>query len=385
MSTKSRKFTSSKPEQLRLAREAALRYYVVNRNENGSLRTQEEIAKEMGLKAPRFSDLLNMAWQSGMIEVAVSPVGESGVAADFEEVLRRESVLLRKLREISPPLLDTDGKVLRPHKLRRVHVVSNSLGKTFDSAEIDIQQSSDFGSVATRIRRRASGELLKLVSSNYRDDAELHVGIGWGRSCEGVVNFLKSPPKTFGKLICCPLVGMIGYTQNSFDASFLAFRLASRLSASSIKLSCPIIQERGSDLENLYPIKEALGHLSKCEIGISAVGIADMAHSVLMRRKIFNEEQIRLIRHHGAVAEVNSHFFNIEAEPIDPELLGFKPVGIGVDEMKRMPRYILVVSPDRRKIIPALVAIKAGVCSDLVVDHLMAQEILEMELDDQLV
>ena len=125
--------------------------------------------------------------------------------------------------------------------------------------------------------------------------------------------------------------------------------------------------------------------MAKCQVGVSAVGTGGLKHSELLQREVFDDEQIQLIQYHGGIAELNGHFFNIEAEPIDSKLLGFKPVGVSVEEMKRIPRYILIVSPDRRKLLPTLIAIKAGICSDLVIDHLMAQEMLEMDLDEHLV
>ncbi|NIT73448.1 hypothetical protein GWO43_21735 [candidate division KSB1 bacterium] len=376
--------------QLVKAYNAAIHYYL-HRNGDGSLRKQQEVAEEVNLKPPRFSEFLNIAWKAGMIDVIITP--PESINKDATAIRELEIKLLQKLQQISPPLLDPSGVMIRPHKLINVHVVPNAAGNIEEPVNISIDETSEYGSVTARICKRAAREFLTVIDDHYQQlcshgEAKLYCGVGWSRTCERVVNLLPVPVEQYPDLVVCPFTGLIGSRQTSIDANFLAFRLAAKLSADSIKLSCPSIQPIDMNIETLRPIARALDCINLCRIGISGIGVAyDREHpeqTQLLVRQVIDRKQLERVRELGGIAEIHCHYFDMQGNLISFEDLQFKPIGITLGNMKQMSRFMIVVSPDHRKILPTIIAIKAGICSDLVLDHTMAHFMLSDEHDAEL-
>lgn len=371
--------------QVLQAYKAAVKYYL-NRNNDGSLRHKKDVAHELGIKPPRFSEFLRMAWQMDMVKVSILPPEGYDIPADSGAIAILEDRLLNRLQKLSPPLLDKSGKVVRQHKLTKIHIVPDAVGGIPEDM-VDAQYTREgYESVASRICRKAGQELRIIIESAYKDYRQpnqdiLHVGIGWGRTCEKIVDLFPVPEQGMERLRVCPFVGLIGNEQTTIDANFLAYRLGARLSAKAVKLPCPITQKIDMAIDEVRQIKQALNWVNHCKIGVSGVSLG---HDIdgqnrmrLRRRKVIDDAINNKLARLKAAAEINCHWFDINGKHIPFEKLGFKSIGIGVEEMRRMPRMMIVVGPEKWKALPAVISVKAGVCSDIVLDHNMAREILD--------
>ncbi len=384
---KREKFNSA---DLIMAYQVATEYFL-RRREDGGLEKQNKIAEEMGMAAPRFSEFLDIAWRAGIVNVIITP--PEGGSSDFRELRNLELKLTEKLKRFSPPLVDEHGKNVRDHKLVRIHVVSSITHIDLDSGSKEDDESKNRSSVTAHICSRAAKEFYSLLKEAYHKHKQegrepLYCGIGWSRTCERILNLLQFDTEHYPDLVVCPLIGIMGHKETPLDSNFLAFRLASILSGTSIKLPCPCLRPPDLNLEVLRPVKRALEEISQCKIGISGIAPAYYPnrafHATPLARKMIDEEQFERIKKLGGVAEISCHYFDINGRSLPHQELGFVPVGVTVEQMQRMPRFMIVVSPEKEKILPAIVAIKSGICSDLVLSQKMAQHILDREHEEEL-
>jgi len=98
-------------------------------------------------------------------------------------------------------------------------------------------------------------------------------------------------------LVVCPLIGMMGHRETPLDSNYLAFRLASILSGTSIKLPCPCLRPPHLDLEALRPVKRANEKILPALITIKAGICTDLVISQKMAQYILdkkNEAELRL-------------------------------------------------------------------------------------------
>lgn len=366
------------PAQLRMAYKVATHYYL-RRRSNGALEKQNIVAEELGLQPPRFSEYLNIAWQAGLIDVILTP--PEGIGSDYHALRKLELRLFDKLEKFSPPLIDGEGNMVRKHKLCQIHIVPS--GPPI-SSELNLTSNewlSLRGHLMARICKKAAIEFYSLIKKTYktRNEENLYCGIGWGRTCERTVSLMDISEDSYPSLVVCPLVGNVG--QVPFDANVLAYELANRLSGTSINLPCPSVRPLKLELETLEPVSRALGEISHCQIALSGIGAAYYEHmpfkSKLVERKILTDKMLNKIIKQGAVAELQCHYFDINGHLIPYDVAGVVPVGIDIMGTRQMPRFLVVVSPDSEKILPAVVTIKAGICSDLVIDQGVALFLLD--------
>lgn len=366
--------------------------YYLRRRPDGTFPAQKEVAEELGIAPPRFSEFLQIAQKAGMIDVIITP--PDGVGADRHVIMKMESKLLQKLQRISPAARDRTGRKIHPHRLLKVHVVPGISDIALNATRFSVDQQIIRANLLTRICKRAARAFHSLIveamaQAGMNGEARpVCCGISWSRTCEQVVNLMGVAEKTYPELVICPLIGLIGHRENTVDANFLAFRLASRYSASSIILPCPCVQPIGYKLENLKSIARALQYVGRCCLGISGIGEAFIAktpfQSTLLRRGVIDEQQVGKIQELGGVAEISCHFLDSQGNVLPYEELGFIPVGVTIEQMRTMKRFMIVVSPDRKKILPLIAAIKAGICTDIVLEHTMAHYILDEEHDEEL-
>lgn len=352
-----------------------------NRNSDGTLRRNKEIAEELNIAEPRVGEHHRNAWKAGLIDAVV--MRPESFLADLDELEQLENMLLDRLKIYSPAY--NGGIESRPHKLMRVHIVINPSEGFFERNSTIAENRIKYISVSNRICRRAAREYYDLIKTYYdrvtvQPDTRLYCGIGWRKTCLYVVNNIPTPPDTYHNLTICPLIGIIGHKDNELDANFLALRLSKKMSGGVIKLPFPSFKPLGLPLDNIRPIKRALEDINKCMLGLSGVGLAydreNTDDTELLKRKVISEEQLQHIIDSGGVAEINGHYLKANGDHLEYDRVGFEPVGISFERMREMPRFMVVLGPDKRKIKPMIATIKAGICSDLVIDHHSAKYIL---------
>ncbi len=366
--------------------EAACLYYY-SRLEDGSLDLQKTVAEKHDLDPPRFGEALKDAWKAGIVDVVINPPEH---APDFAKVRELEAQVRAKLEKVSPIVTNRLG--LKTPKLKRVHIVPNPTGMFQDKIPEKYKEYDLFHSNRARVCHRAAREFFKLIDEMYikRGRGSFYVGISWGRTCECVLNLMSVPSnKPYKDVVACPLIGIIGHRNAPVDANTLAYRLGAALSGDSIKLPAPCLRPLDLvDMDKVEQISKALAEVNQCQLGISGVAPAynenEEFKSSLVARKMITHKELERIRDLGAVAEIHSHFFYPNGDPVEHEDLGFVPMSVSINRMKKMERFMIVVRPEKEKLLPAIVSVKAGICSDLVLDHRNAHYILDKKNNKEL-
>ena len=376
------------PGRIMKAYKAATAFFG-NRNPDGSLPKQQAVAKKLGLNPARLSEFLQVAWAENIIDVIITP--PRGISGRDHVLREMEAKLLKKLEPFSPPLVDKNGRELREHKLLQIHVVSGGgEGMPFDSSNGRIDPVVH-NHVMERVCRRAADEFYSLLKFEYEKmnvNGYLYCGIGWSQTCKQTVSLMRLSTDYFSNLVVCPLIGIIGHKFTSLDANALATTLANALSGTSTKIPFPALKPPDLDISRLRSVSRALEDVEKCSIGISGIAPAyterPNLNSGMLARKMIDREQLQELKALRCVAELQGHYFDIHGRHIPTKKIGFVPVGVDAQQMQRMPIFMIVVGPKREKLLPAIVSIKAGICSHLVLEHNMARYILSGKHDEEL-
>ena len=187
-----------------------------------------------------------------------------------------EILLLDKLEQFSPPLHNQNGEQVRKHKLVEIHVAPGTASEDLDSAFSHAGKRDLRDGVTARVCRKAGEEFCTLLRDKVREKENLYIGIGWSQTCEMFVNLMHTLKESFSGVTICPLLGQIGHKEFSIDSNFLAYRLAARLSGTSIKLPCPAICRPGLNLQkNLPDVAAALRPVAPGEFGAPALMVSD--------------------------------------------------------------------------------------------------------------
>lgn len=387
------------PAQLVNAYKAAVEYYL-HPNSDGSLKTQREVAKKIGVDPARLSERLDTAWKEDLIVVFIN--SPEGIGRDYYNVRGLEIRALEKLQQFSPHLRGSRGKTLSERRLRGVHITPRSGGPkneegnhssdTLHATEGHLSQGKIIQSIMARTSIKAASLFYDLIRDHHRKSSRrnelLYAGIGWSRTADRIVNLMPIASEPFSNLIICPLIGIMGHRETYLDANFLAHSLSERLGADSRKLPYPCIKPPHFRVKELRSVSRALEDINCCSIAISGLGVAfhenKPFNSRLVERKMITQKTLNKIKGLGAVAELQCNYFDINGKHIPYSEIGFEPVGITVKHMKTISRYLIVARPNREAILPAVVSIKTGICTDLFIDVESAFYLLDEKNEEEL-
>jgi len=310
-------------EYVHTASKAALLYYIERK-------TQEEIAKRLSLSRPTVSRLLNYARESGMV-----------------------SIDLKLPSQVFPQLED---ELEKSFSLEEAVVVS--------SGESNISLKQNLG--------RGGADLLKRKIKESKI-----LGISWGSTLYEVVNSLPQDHLQ-SDLRIVQLVGGMNPVNSFVYADELAKILAMKFNTDAYILRAPMVvdtPEIRSFMLNESHIKEVLSLARNSELAIVGIGTLDK-DSILFRSGCVSEEELIEIKMKGGVGDILGRFYNIEGEVI-PSSLDERIIGIGLEELRNIP-YVIGVAGGKNKVRAILGALKMNILKGLVIDELVAREILQV-------
>lgn len=359
--------------------------YFLRRRPDGSLERQKEVAREMGFDPPRFGEFLKIAWQAGIIDVVINP--PDGIGSDYREVRKLEMLIHEKLQPFSPPLRSRNRAIVRPHKLLHVHIVPGSYDIRSELNQINFDDLSYRKNVFTRICKKAAEVFQRMILDIYHADRaagkpKTRIGVSCGETCDRVVTVTPLTRARCQDMVIVPIMGLIGNRRTAIDANFLAYRLAARYACECVKIGFPC--NRPLDLEEKHlkkvrPLRRALEEIGQTQAAISSVSAAAYSNgqSTMLARRVITAANLRRVIKLGAVAEIACHYLDIHGTPIPSAKVGFVPFGVSLAQMQRMPRFLVVVPPEMARARAAVAVIKAGIASDIVMDHSMARYLLD--------
>ncbi|MGB9682590.1 MAG: sugar-binding transcriptional regulator [bacterium] len=301
----------------------ALLYYIERK-------TQEEIAKKLGLSRPTVSRFLSYARDSGIVSIKLELPGQ-----------------------VFPQLEDELEKLF---SLEEVVVVSSG------ESDTSLKQNLGIGGAAL-LRRRIQG--IKVL------------GVSWGSTLYEVINSLPQEHSP-SELKVVQLVGGMNPVNSSIYADELAKILATKFNGDAYILRAPMVVDNPEIRKlilNESHIKEVLSLARSSELALVGIGALGK-DSILFRSGCVSEAELIEIEKRGGVGDILGRFYDIDGRMI-PSSLDERIIGLGLEDLKNIP-YVIGVAGGNNKTNAILGALRMNILKGLVVDELVAREILQV-------
>lgn len=310
-------------DRLRLMHLTAEMYYM-------GQKTQNEIAKELGISRPMVSRLLSQAQKEGIVQITiVNPFADLRMlAGELKDQLGLASVL------VAPGVGGSSQQV-------------------------------------RRLLGRAAAQFL--LSGLQRGD---RLGIGWGRTLYEVTESLESHPGF--DLTVVPLMGGLGQIAPGFQVNSLARTFSEKLGGLWHALYIPAIIEdpntRASLLSSrdVAQIVELWDALDVALVGIGNVKIGDEVH--MLFADYMDDDSLSGLVQQQAVGDICMRFFDLEGRPNKQGLPGV--ASIELERLLRVPRRIGVAGGEE-KVDAIIGAARGNYINILITDETAARCILE--------
>ncbi|HHV62408.1 MAG TPA: sugar-binding transcriptional regulator [Firmicutes bacterium] len=299
-------------------------------------KTQEDIAKEMGISRSTVSRSLKKARKIGAVQIrVVDPCFEcTSIARELEARygLRRAIVV---------PSVDTAGAV--------------------SAAEAEGLIKRDIG--------RAAAEYLSRV---MRDGDILSTA--WGSTLYEVAKALT--PARPVKVRIVQLAGFVGNVAAHEQAGDLARRIASAFGGEWYLLPAPLVVENKTTRDAILhepAISQVLGMARQASVALVGIGTCD-ASSLMVRAGYLREEDLKELGARGAVGDVCYRYYDEDGNPC-PSEWDDRVIAITLQELRDIPLRVGAAGGER-KIKAIRSALKGGYINVLITDETAARGLL---------
>lgn len=293
-------------------------------------RTQQAIAKELGLTRWQVGRLLAEAKRVGIVRVEISP-----------RVNRRASLEV-------------------------------ALQERFGLRDAVVVPVGEIADAALLMEAVAQAAATYLASLSPKPDL---MGLSWGRTMSAVARFL---PDGWNPGLHVILVnGSTALRLTSTRTSAVAEEFAQSAGGTATLLPVPAIVGKKSTRDALEedPIVERVLGLARMA-KVICFGMGGLSHhSVLLGSGYVNEANIDRLREAGAVGDILGRFVDARGRIVD-QALDARTIGLRLDALRHVDRAIGVVAGAEKHAI-ALAALKAGYVSVLVTDEVTARHAIE--------
>lgn len=298
-------------------------YYLENK-------TQNEIAKVVGISRPKVSRLLAAGREMGIVKIEI----DTGSVLNDEE--------------------ETSELLVEKFNLKNVVIVDC------------LSQRKNISSIAT-----AAAKFL----SSYIKDGQI-IGVSWGRTlyqtCERIVFNGR-----YNNTLFVPLLGGVGQFRYQYQMNSIVEKMANAFHAMRYYLHAPAVLENPAVLEIMLQdnsIKLVTDMWDKLDLAI--VGIGEPISLSNAFKDIFDQEFLANLIKAQAVGDIAGRFFT--ADGTECKNVGISMLGISLDQLKKTPE-VIGVAGGKEKVPAIYAAIKARYINSLITDLDTALSILKME------
>jgi DNA-binding transcriptional regulator LsrR (DeoR family) len=251
--------------------------------------------------------------------------------------------------------------------LDRTAEVGRRLQATFDLDRVIVVPSVRGDVDATKAH---VGEAGARYLDEVLEDAET-LGVAWGTTVRAVARALH--PRRMKRLRVVQMVGELGLAT---EASETFRAIADRLDGQAIALPAPAMEKnpaiRRSILQGAH-IQEVFRVLRETSIALTGVGSVSSEATIVKRGQV-TENVMRRLAKQGAAGEMNTKFFDTRGRPL--LTINAQIIGMELEDIRRIPRVIAVVSDGPGKDVAVLGALRGKYINVLVIDEGLANQVL---------
>ncbi|WP_293174675.1 sugar-binding transcriptional regulator [Oceanithermus sp.] len=294
-------------------------------------RTQQEIARALGISRSGVSRLLTEARERGVVEIVIH------------------------------------------HPLPRARELERALTARFGLKEARVLAGGDDGYEAT-LRR-----LGRLAARYFEDRVHdgMTIGISWGGALYEMIREIR--PRDYTNVEVVQLIGATGAEATPTSGPILAQLLAERLRCRSYQLHAPLIvadeTARRALLEERH-IRETLERARRADLALVGIGTTRQGYYSLVRAGYLSEEDATRIRQSGAVGDVCAQHYDFDGRWLDIEL-NRRVIGIDHEALRNIDT-VIGVAGGSVKAQAIYGALKGGYVNVLITDEAAARRVLAL-------
>jgi len=316
---------SKKPPDMRRLVEVARLYY-----ESGL--TQAEIARILHVSRPSVQRMVQAAREQGIVRISISdPLDLAG----------------------------TLGKELQAaFGLERVIIVPSVPG--------DRQ--------ATKARvGEAGARYLETVLGK-----DMTLAVAWGTTVHEVAKALRAT-----RLAGLRVVQMVGELGLGSEPSETFRAIADHLGGQAIALPAPAMEKNPAVRRSIRVsshVQEVFRILRNANIALTGIGPVS-GEATIVKRGHVTESVMRRLAQEGAAGEMNTKFFDIQGRPL--EAFNDQIIGMALEEIRRIPHVVAVVSNSPGKVPAVLGALRGRYLNLLITDEALASQVIAAQAAEE--
>ncbi len=293
-------------------------------------------------------------------------LGQGEIASIYGVSRSTISRMLTAARELGIVRISVDEYDPRDRELER------SLIERFGLRHAVVVRAVDGSDAATR---RAVGYFAAPEVESWISACR-SVGVAGGRTLGELLRAISHRSQSH-ELEVVQLMGMIGSSPSSVDASELSRVLASRFHGEFHNINAPAFVEnkRTRDLFLSHAQIRSVWSMF-CSLNLALVGIGSLEDSVFVDRRVLDDPELSRIRRSGGVGEICGHFFDADGQECASPYRD-RVVSIGLDVL-RDRKEVVAVTTGRGRGAAVKAALRGGLVHSLVIDDAGARAVLEL-------
>lgn len=296
---------------------------------------QTEIAGSLNLSQSTVSRLLKRAEQEQIVRVTVSV--PPGVYTDLEEAL-----------------VETYG-------LR-------------DAVVADCVRDDDDESVQRDVGRAAAYYLETTLEQGEC------IGVSsWSGTILAMVDFMHRIPRPIDARVI-QILGGAGEPQAKVHAAYLASRLGELVRGEVTFLPAPGLVDSAEVrqvLLNDSSIREVIQLFEEITLALVGIGTVEPSPLLASSGNIFSDEELDMLREHGAVGDVLYRFFDAQGHPVQTPLAD-RVTGMSLGQLQQVKR-VVGVAGGTRKFAAIRGALNGGIVNTLITDRFTAERLVQAQ------
>lgn len=205
------------------------------------------------------------------------------------------------------------------------------------------------------------------------------IGVGWGRTVYNVPAHLKMPTRQISGRTVVPLVGNMALRNSYLQTSINVSRFSEALGAQAFYLNISNLRDADApySVEEQMNIKLIEEQWNKLDVAIFSLGAAPANNILYLQEELVSTDFSDDDLDSAAKGEILSQTIFSDDRPASPIGRHNTVIAFPLEKLKDVKTTILLAA-SHYKAEPVYWAIKKGYCNTLVVDHLLAMELVNL-------